>query len=717
MKKTFPDNSATKNKTFDADEFLSSAPLNDFQKAFCKEPSRKVRLLAPAGNGKTHSLLWRCLTQMHIHQETESHRFLIFTFTKAAKDELLERLNKEPLFAPLRNSVEITTLNSWGNRRVKLRLQSPKLITEKHELYFCMQNTLQPFWMKYPSVKAALTSNKRRNSVARDLMELMDAFKALGYRHDLHKKKEDFLAHSEWLVNGGMNASVYEVLEKLCKYEIIGDDYEYPKSFEQIYKNYFGFWRESTEWLYKSSTITLEDQKYWALIDVEKGVNEGRFTSGIHRYQHILVDEFQDINVLDLELLKAIAKSNKTSLCIIGDDDQAIYEWRGATPEFLLSPDDHIEDDYQTHILGMNYRSPKNIVSLSQKLIRHNKNRVDKKIEAHLKNNAEITVEYTNSLEDSIYFVTDLVKELLEDNNINKIALIGRKRSQIIPYQIVFASEDIPFCAAEDLQIFLSKAFSDLQELITLKTLADTPLPRGPEPIQALLKFCNKVPKFNLKKEHYAKLKSYLTLKRPRTISQALDFLYEYRGPLMYENKDGSYSESFYEAIKEFLDAETVAEAIQSASENFKGLQKDYGKSLDDIFYLDPPFLYLSEFAERYDQDYDKFYEDVENAIATLAQTPNDDEDNSDNIWQRRLHLMTALRAKGKEFDAVIILDCNQNIFPSKFADSEEKLEAERRLFYVAFTRAKKKVVFVVNEKMFGQIVRPSQFLAEMGLS
>jgi DNA helicase-2/ATP-dependent DNA helicase PcrA len=701
--------------SFDADKFLSTAPLNEYQKAFCKEPSRKVRLLAPAGNGKTHSLLWRCLTQMQMHRETESHRFLIFTFTKAAKDELLERLNKEPLFAELRNSVEISTLNSWGNRRVKLRLQSPRLITEKHELYFCMQNTLQPFWMKYPRIKAAMTSSKKKSSVAKDLMELMDAFKALGYRHDLHKQKEGFLAHSEWLIENGMNASIYEVLEKLRKYEIIANDCERPKSFEEIFKNYFGFWRESTEWLYKSSVITLEDQKYWALVDVEKAVNEGRFTSGIHRFQHILVDEFQDINVLDLELLKAIAKSNKTSLCVIGDDDQAIYEWRGATPEFLLSPDDHIEEDYQTHILGRNYRSPKNIVALSQKLIRHNNNRVEKEIEAHLKNDAEIIVERATTLNDSIRFVTDMVKELLADKDINKIALIGRKRSQIIPYQIVFASDEIPFCAAEDLQIFLSKAFNDLQELITLKTQADTPLPRGPEPVQALLKFCNKVPRFSLKKDHYVKLRSYLTSKRPRTISQALDYLYEYTGPLMYENNDGSYSASFYEAIKEFLDARTVAGAIQAASEHFKGLQKDYGKSLDDIFYLDPPFLYLSEFAERYGDDYDRFYEDVENAISTLAQTPSDD-DSIDNAWQRRLHLMTALRAKGKEFDAVIILDCNQNIFPNRFAETEEKLEAERRLFYVAFTRAKKKVVFVVNEIMFGQIVRPTQFLTEMGL-
>jgi DNA helicase-2/ATP-dependent DNA helicase PcrA len=132
---------------------------------------------------------------------------------------------------------------------------------------------------------------------------------------------------------------------------------------------------------------------------------------------------------------------------------------------------------------------------------------------------------------------------------------------------------------------------------------------------------------------------------------------------------------------------------------------------------LEPPFSYLSEYAKRYGDDYGQFYIDIENAILTLAQTPNDEGENSDAQWERRLHLMTALRAKGKEYDAVIVLDCNQAIYPSRFADTEEKLEAERRLFYVAVTRAKKELVFVVNNEMFGEPGTPTQFLQEMGLA
>lgn len=699
-----------------AKRFLANSPLNDSQKDFCLETEKKVRLLAPAGNGKTHSLLWRCLTQLLYSDQNTSSRFLIFTFTRAARDELVFRVNNESHFAPLRNNVEIFTLNAWGNRRLKSRMRYPKLLTANQDLKNCMLYDLKPIWMNYEHVEYAMTEGRRKYYAAKDLMDLMDDLKGMGFRHDLHAKKADFFAHIDWLNENGMKSNLFKVHDALSQLEIIDDQFKEEKTYKQIYDNYFMFWCESTQWLYDSSRITMEDQKYWTLIDIENSINKGQYTSGIHRFQHVLVDEFQDINILDLLLLKAIAAANKTSLCIIGDDDQAIFEWRGATPGFLLTPDEFIEDNYSTHVLDTNYRSPKNIVELSQKLIKHNKNRVNKKIKAHLKEEAEITIEFNETIEDSIEFVTDYVKELLEDSSVNKIALISRKRSQIIPYQIVFASEDIPFCAAEDLQIFLSKAFNELREFIGFKLQCEAPAYFGPDPVESILKFCSKVKRYGLKKDDYGKLKAYLSSKRPKNLLDALNYLYSYDGPLKGDNKDGKMSASFYDAISKFIRVKTVAETIRIAGESFEGLQKDYSKSLDDIFYLDPPFSYLSEFAERYNDDYIPFLEDLDKAMSTLAHTPNDENEDVDNVWQRRLHLMTALRAKGKEFDAVIILDCNQDIFPSKFAENEEQLEAERRLFYVAFTRAKKNVLFSINENMFGKAVNPSQFLSEMDL-
>ncbi len=103
---------------------------------------------------------------------------------------------------------------------------------------------------------------------------------------------------------------------------------------------------------------------------------------------------------------------------------------------------------------------------------------------------------------------------------------------------------------------------------------------------------------------------------------------------------------------------------------------------------------------------------------ASLARIPpEDDEANADESWKLPLHLMTALRAKGKEFDAVIVLDANDGIWPSKLAKTEEELEQERRLFYVAMTRARKYLYFLVDDTILGESATASPYLAEMGLN
>ena len=138
---------------------------------------------------------------------------------------------------------------------------------------------------------------------------------------------------------------------------------------------------------------------------------------------------------------------------------------------------------------------------------------------------------------------------------------------------------------------------------------------------------------------------------------------------------------------------------------------------LEDIFYTDPPFLYLSEYAKRYGADFLAFYQDVEKAIATLARIPpEDDDDKAKANGKLPLHLMTALRAKGKEFDTVIVLDANDDIWPSKLATTSEEYEQERRLFYVAASRARKHLYFLVDDSILGEVVNPTPYLSEMGL-
>ncbi|HBJ34097.1 MAG TPA: hypothetical protein DDZ51_04910 [Planctomycetaceae bacterium] len=693
-------------------------PLDDSQRLFCNDQNAYLRLLAPAGSGKTTSLLWRCATLAE-QANRETSRFLIFTFTRAARDELRERLRDNSDFANVAPNTEITTLNAWGQRRIKARAYNMQLLVSRDKRYWAMTNSLQPIWMHYPWLKDALTDSRRKTRAARELMDLSDTLKSLGFRHDEHNTPEDFSAHAYWLINNGMGAKLYGLIRVLIDLEVISPMLKtLEETLGEVFEHYMSFWSKACVHLYQSATFTLEDQKYWALMDIESNLKDGKFTTGIHRFHHVMVDEFQDINPLDLNLLKAVAAYNKCGLCIVGDDDQAIYEWRGATPEFILNPNDHIASGFKTHILQVNYRSPANIVEHSRKLIAHNKRRVSKDVRASSKKSALISIFTSPSIEQSITYVAERVKELLGDPSIKNVALISRKRSQIIPYQIVFAGEEIPFYAAEDLQVLMSSAFEELKAILLLKAQSNQPFPFGPDPVEAMLRICDKVKRYPLSKTDRQHLKTYLLSKRPKTVLQALEYLYSYDGPLKGASNGGAMAQVFFFAIRDLLISKTVSEALQSISTHFSGLQKDYGKSLDDIFYADPPFLYLADYAARYGEDFVRFYEDIEKAISTLAKIPTADDDESDGSdgRNRPLHLMTALRAKGKEFDAVVILDCNQGIWPSKLAQTEEELEAERRLFYVAFTRVRKELILVVNERILGESVSPSPFIAESGL-
>lgn len=211
-------------------------------------------------------------------------------------------------------------------------------------------------------------------------------------------------------------------------------------------------------------------------------------------------------------------------------------------------------------------------------------------------------------------------------------------------------------------------------------------------------------------------MQSHIRNASPRSLAAAADALAGYRGRLKGPNRDGAMSSSMAESIRSFLETDTVSETLVALSDNFDGLKVDLGKAEEDIFYVDPPFLQLAEFAERYDNDYGQFVDDIECAKEQLVHIPPY-EDNPKDVWRRPVHLMTALRAKGKEFNTVVLLDVLDGIWPSKYADTEAKLEQERRVFYVAFTRARKRVTILAGDRApGGQSAPRSRYISELGM-
>ena len=281
----------------------------------------------------------------------------------------------------------------------------------------------------------------------------------------------------------------------------------------------------------EQSLFTLEDQKYVALLDLQRQLADRRLPVGGSRLTHVLVDEFQDINPLDLALIKAILQINKSDLTIVGDDDQAIFEWRGASPNYILTPEVHFGRPFDTYILERNYRCPRNLVEASQRLIVRNSRRHPKRVDPVNPATAEVTVIRRQNFTNSIDSVMDEVRNFLSDHSVPaRMAIVSRKRAQLIPYQILMAGENLPFYAAEDLQVFLSTAFENLRKMLQVCAIAKGPQ-RPFSLIDDVTGLCNQVKRYPLKKAERDGVAAHLRAARPRGYEDAINALASYQAP------------------------------------------------------------------------------------------------------------------------------------------------------------------------------------------
>ena len=395
-------------------------------------------------------------------------------------------------------------------------------------------------------------------------------------------------------------------------------------------------------------------------------------------------------------------------MTIIGDDDQAIFEWRGATPEYILHPEEYFGIPFTDYQLEVNYRSPRNIVDHSQRLICHNQNRVPKRVKASENaNTAEIEVVKISGIDGTLKLVTEIVRS----TEPGKVAVIGRFRRQLIPFQIYFASDGAPFKIAADLDVFGSKAFKDLVELLEIWNRAQDKC-RPAQAVNGAIDICNIIKRFPFNKRDNDNLRKYLASENPRTIADAVTDIKHYDG----QGLSGRSHKDLHEIASGFVTAARVSEAIRVVEKGFAGLRFDREKAEDDVYFTAPPLEQLAEIADMEGLDANDLMDRIETAQQQIRdyQGVEDEAHSGTNgeEWERPLHLMTATRSKGKEFDTVVLLDTVDGIWPHSEAKEQRELEAERRLFYVAFTRARQRV-FMLRDKDAGAI---SPFVEELGL-
>ena len=684
---------------------LIEAGLNQSQRRFCKIADNKnIRLLAPAGSGKTFSLLWRCkcISEEYNNCGKPSPNFLIITFTRAARFELENRILNNEEFRSLKMTV--STLNAWGWDHMKKR-SGKELVTGKYNRKSLVNHDLLSVCKKYERIAELIKNTKGQAINAPILMDLIDQLKGLGFTHSM--KKREFNSHVKYLKEIGLEKLWKELIWTLLKLEKV--NISNKKQCDEAIWEFFSFWKEAVCQLEENNRFTLEDQKYWPRIQLEKKIAEGKFTQTVTPYTHIFVDEFQDINPLDLALINAISvyhgKGKPVSTTIVGDDDQAIFGWRGTTPKYILYPEKYFNQKFVTCVLDTNYRSPKKIVDASSNLIKYNAERVDKEMKSVAKGRAIIKVISKKKSYSIIEQTVKLVHKLIEEKQCNNVALIGRKQGALFPYQVIFSAEGTEYNVAADLDIFEGEAMRSLQ--LILQIIYRAKAEDSDHPIEDLITICDKVDRFQIQNKEKNELRNYLEKKCIDTFEETLEALREY--PKEIKNQS---PEILYDAAKSLFEAATVEGFMEQILENFRGFERDFIKADDDVHYKNPQFVRLKEISAKYGSDFRKFYRDIDKARRNGERSRKREADTTSEGYKEnqeiKIHLLTATRSKGKEFDAVIVLDADINEWPNQLSND---IEEERRLFYVAMTRAKQYLYFMVSGES-----APTRFLLEAKL-
>ncbi len=606
---------------------ISKFSLDDSQQRVVDSQAKFIRVVAPAGSGKTQTLIAKALNLLDASPMTG---ILCLTFTNAAATEIQNRAVKE-LEPSLFNRLQVSTLNAFGYELLKSINPSLQIVSSNGRsiggAYKIIKKLME---------ESSIWGNQAKSKLYAPIFELTNMMKSLGFDH---KSSRDEAKERYALVKAlGMSS----LLENLV------EDIELNGNFEELLIDvWIPFWTKLSDEIWKSNLISLEDQKYWAMNQL---VSNHQAQSKLlnKKFSHLLIDEFQDINILDLFLIAEIAYVLDSSLIIVGDDDQCIYEWRGCTSVFIQKPEMSFGQIlngkfFETILLDQNYRCPRNIVVHSENLINHNSNRIHKKMIPVRKDDANIRIVSLPAAFMTMNVVVELIEAISKIDPNHTVAIVGRKKCQLIPIQILLTKKEIKFLIDTDLNVFGGNAFKDFRHFLELPRIYESIRP-DTENVADMMSLLNRVQKNPVGKQEREEIQQWLIQHKPQTLKDSVELFSDYLGQF----KRGSVRPSDVSArLKSFLEKSSVVACVKVASDVFKGFQKDFVKSKEDIFYSDPPFSHLADLAVNYDKDFQSFLLDVDRAIERAI---------SNDPREAKIELMTALRTKGREFDGSMSL-------------------------------------------------------------
>lgn len=639
--------------------------LNDNQREAVEHIDGPIMIVAGAGSGKTKVLTTRIAHL--INNGVDSFSILALTFTNKAAAEMKERISHILGNNEARN-LYIGTFHSVFARLLrtdatKLGYPSNFTIYDADDAKGIVRDIIKEMQLDDKHYKPSFVYS--RISAAKN--GLVDP---AGYKRDNYIQQEDARA------NRSMMGEIYERYAARC---------------------------------FKNGAMDFDDLlfKMYVLLTNFPDV----LAKYQHRFKYILIDEYQDTNVAQYAIIKMFGAVHE-NICVVGDDAQSIYSFRGATVQNILQfKDDY--DDVKVVKLEQNYRSTQNILNVANKVITNNKNQIEKSLWTDNVEGEKIKLVRTLTDNDEGRFVADAITEMkLRNHYHNKdFVILYRTNSQSRSFEESLRRLNIPYRLVGGVSFYQRKEIKDY--LAYLRMVVN---PQDEENIKRIINYPvrgigkTSVDKISVAANQYGKT-FWETMQIPEMTgikgAGALSiekFVMMIRGFQVMLEKGNAYDMAFAVGKHTGLVADLYNDKSVEGLARYENVQALLNS--------------IKEFTETPDEEgeiREKSLGAYLQQITLLTDADNKDDPES----QDAVRLMTIHAAKGLEFPCVFSVGLEENLFPSSMSLYDRSgLEEERRLFYVSVTRAKERlwITYANSRYRFGSLVQnePSRFIDEI---
>lgn len=644
---------------------LFTSELNPAQADAVETLSGPLLILAGAGSGKTKTLMHR-IANLITHGILPS-QILAVTFTNKAAREMRERL-----FHLLRQASKET--DQYPDNLKSFFSSDLFAATEVPRNFMPFMGTFHGICVKILRIEAE-NLHLDRNFLIYDTSDqealIKRAIKNLRFEDKNLRPKT-----IQSTISSSKNAGV------------LPEEYEASASYPQQ-KNIAKVFFEYEKLKAAASALDFDDLllKTVELFETNPVVHQKWQT----RFRHILIDEYQDTNHVQYRLIKLLTGPEQ-NICVVGDDWQSIYSWRGADFRNIL----HFEADFpgaKVIKLEQNYRSTGNILRAGQQIIEHNKTRSSKELFTESGDGEKVEIQALNDESAEASFVALKIINLLanaknEVSNFSDFAVLYRTNAQSFALEKALILRDIPYKIIGGIRFYDRKEIKDVLAILRLVLN-----PRDRVSFERVTKnIISGIGPASLEKIYLAlgldgaltdlAADSVLTGKAKNSFLRLQNFLKTI-------DRTANPSEIITEVINYFDFANLVDDGTPATTERQENLDALVGNTKD--------------------------FDTLEDFLADSALMSSSDESTRDNS----VTLMTLHAAKGLEFPVVFIVGMEEGLFPSSMSSDEDSIEEERRLAYVGVTRAKKRLFLTFTAVRFlhgkSNVNTPSRFLAELG--